>query len=44
MTKRAREKNIGEIKNKKLKKQLTVDEAKTEIVDKIVTEIKEPFR
>ena len=32
-------KKIGETKNKKLKKELTVDEAKTEIVKKIVTKI-----
>ena len=39
MSKRTNEKKIAEIKNKKLKKELTVDEAKTEIVNKIVTEI-----
>ena len=35
MSKRAREKNIGETKNKKLKKELTIDEPKTEIVNTI---------
>ena len=39
MSKRTSEKKIGETKNKKLKKELTVDEAKTEIVNKIATEI-----
>ena len=39
MSKRTSEKKIGETKNKKLKKELTVDEAKTEIVKKIVTKI-----
>ena len=39
MSKRTSEKNIAETKNKKLKKELTVDEAKTEIVNKIATEI-----
>ena len=33
-------KNIGETKKKKLKKELTIDEAKTEIVNKIIDEIK----
>ena len=33
MSKRASEKNLGETKNKKLKKELTIDEAKTEIVE-----------
>ena len=41
MSKGASEKNIGETKNNKLKKELTVDEAKTEIVNKIITEINE---
>ena len=41
MSKRASEKNIGETKNKKLKKELTVDEAKIEIVNKIIIEINE---
>ena len=41
MSKRASEKNIGETKNKKLKKELTVDEAKAEIVNKIIDEIKD---
>ena len=41
MSKRTSEKKIGETKNKKLKKKVTVDEAKTEIVNKIVTEINE---
>ena len=41
MSKRTSEKKIGETKNKKLKKELTVEEAKTEIVNKIVTEINE---
>ena len=40
MSKRASEKNLGETKNKKLKKELTIDEAKTEIVNKIIDEIK----
>ena len=40
MSKRTSKKKIGGTKNKKLKKELTVDEAKTEIVNKIVTEIK----
>ena len=35
MSQRTSEKNIGETKNKKLKKELTIDEAKTEIVNKI---------
>ena len=39
MSKRTSEKKIGETKNKKLKRELTVDEAKTEIFNKIVTEI-----
>ena len=38
MSKRTSEKNIAETKNKNLKKELTVDEAKTEIVNKIATE------
>ena len=33
-------KNIGETKKNKLKKELTIDEAKTEIVNKIIDEIK----
>ena len=41
MSKRTSKKKIGETKNKKLKKELTVKEAKTEIVNKIVTEINE---
>ena len=41
MSKRASEKNIAETKNKKLKKELTADKAKTEIVNKIITEINE---
>ena len=41
MSKRASEKNIGETKNQKLKKRLSIDKAKTEIVNKIVTEINE---
>ena len=41
MSKRASEKNIEETKNKKLKKELSIDQAKTEIVNKIVTEINE---
>ena len=41
MSKTTSEKKIGETKNKKLKKELTVDEAKTEIVNKVVTEINE---
>ena len=41
MSKRASEKNTGETKNKKLKKELTVDEAKIEIVNKIIIEINE---
>ena len=34
-------KNIEKTKNKKLKKKLTIDEAKTEIVNKIIDEIKD---
>ena len=41
MSKWASEKNIGETKNKNLKKELTVDEAKTEIVNKTTDEIKD---
>ena len=41
MSKRASEKNLGETKNKKLKKELTIAEAKTEIVNKIIDEIKD---
>ena len=41
MSKRANEKNIGETKNKKLKKELNIEQAKTEIVNKIITEIKD---
>ena len=41
MSKRASEKNLGETKNKKLKKEPTIDEAKTEIVNKIIDEIKD---
>ena len=41
MSKRTSEKKIGETKNKKLKKEVTVDAAKTEIANKIVTEINE---
>ena len=41
MCKRASEKNIGETKNKKLKKELSIDEIKTEIINKIVIEINE---
>ena len=41
MSKRASEKSIGETKNKKLNKGLSIEEAKTEIVNKIVTEINE---
>ena len=41
MSKRTSEKKIEETKNKKLKKELTVEEAKTEIVNKIITEINE---
>ena len=41
MSKRTTEKKIGETKTKKLKKELIVDEAKTEIVNKIATEINE---
>ena len=41
MSKRASEKNLGETKNKKLKKELTIYEAKTEIVNKIIDEIKD---
>ena len=39
MPKRNNEKKIGETKKKKLKEELTVDEAQTEIVNKIGTEI-----
>ena len=41
MSKRTSQERIGETKNKKPKKELTVDEAKTEIVNKIVTEMDE---
>ena len=41
MSKRASEKNIGETKNKKLKKELTIDKAKTEVVNKVIDEIKD---
>ena len=41
MSERASEKNNGETKNKKLKKELTIDEAKTEIVNKILDEIQD---
>ena len=34
-------KKIEKTKNKKLKKELTIDEAKTEIVNKIIDEIKD---
>ena len=39
MSKRTSEKKIGEAKNTKLKRELTFDKAKTEIFNKIVTEI-----
>ena len=41
MSNRTSQERIGETKNKKPKKELTVDEAKTEIVNKIVTEMDE---
>ena len=41
MSERASEKNMGGTKNKKLKKELTVDDAKTEIVNKTIDEIKD---
>ena len=41
MSKTTSEKKIGETKNKNLKMELTVDETKTEIVNKIVTKISE---
>ena len=41
MSKTASEKNVGETKNEMLKKELTMDEAKTEIFDKINNEIKD---
>ena len=41
MSKRASEKNSGETKNKKLKKELTIDEAKAEIVNEIIDKIKD---
>ena len=41
MSKKASEKNIGETKTKKLKKELTVDEVETKIVHKITDEIKD---
>ena len=41
MSKKASEKNIGETKSKKLKKELTVDEAETKIAHKIIDEIKD---
>ena len=44
MSKRTSEKKIGETKNKKLKKELNIDEAKTEIVNKTVTAINRLFR
>ena len=37
----ASEKNIGETKNRKLKNEPTIDEAKIEIVNKVVDEIKD---
>ena len=43
MSKTTSEKKIGETKNKKLKKELTVDVTKTEIVNKVVTDINELF-
>ena len=41
MSKRACEKNIGDTKNKKLKKEITIGEAKTETVNKIIDKIKD---
>ena len=41
MFKRASEKNIGGTKNKKLKKEQTVDKAKAEIVHKVIDKIKD---
>ena len=41
MSKTTSEKNVGETKNKMLKKELTIDEAKTEIFDEINNEIKD---
>ena len=41
MSKTASEKNVGETNNKKLKKELTIDEVKIEIVNKIIDEIKD---
>ena len=41
MSKTASEKNVGETKNEMLKKELTIDEAKTEIFDKITNESKD---
>ena len=41
MSKRANEKEISSAKNKKLKMETSVDEAKTEIVNKFTEQIKE---
>ena len=39
MSKRASEKNIGETKNQKFKKELTIDEEKAEIVNEIIDDL-----
>ena len=41
MSKRASKKNIGETKNQKFKKELTIDEEKAEIVNEIIDEVKD---
>ena len=41
MSKRATKKNIGETKNQKFKKELTIDEEKAEIVNEIIDEVKD---
>ena len=41
MSKRASEKNMGETKNQKFKKELTIDEKKAEIVHEIIDEVKD---
>ena len=41
MSNRTNEKNIRERKNEKLKDELTIDKAKTEIVNKIIDEIQD---
>ena len=41
MSKRASEKNMGETKNQKFRKELTIDEKKAEIVNEIIDEVKD---